>query len=522
MNQKISFFFVLCLFSIGVSAQKIRIKVLGQKDTTVHLIKYFGKGLYYADTAKISKGEVIFDGAKQKPGILGLLLPGQQYFEFIFNREETSLETSGSNGGEYTRNLMVKKSEENKVFIPYVNYITEKKTAAGKLGEERNKFKNGDQEYKEYSEKIDAINKEVLAYQKELIAKYPNTLVSKIVKMSLDIVIPDAPVDANGNVIDSSFQFNYFRAHYWDNTDLQDERLVNNPIFHNKLEYYFSKNMMIQHWDTVIYHAFQFCDNLNPKSRTFEYCVGWIAQTFGKSQQMGMDKVYYHMLDRYFCTKNAEGKHPSFWVEESKYEELCKDLDKKLAICLGEKAPNLILKDPSDEQWVNLHALKAEYTILYFWDPECGHCKTITPKLAELYTKKMKQRGVEVYAVGKAIGKDFEAWKKFIKDHNLDFINVAVTDKLYQVAKEKPELLVPLYPGEKGKPTTLESLNYQTTYDIYSTPKVFILDKDKKIIAKSLSMSQIEDLLDNLQGQKDAPKIMEKDAKEDAQMQKKE
>jgi hypothetical protein len=51
---------------------------------------------------------------------------------------------------------------------------------------------------------------------------------------------------------------------------------------------------------------------------------------------------------------------------------------------------------------------------------------------------------------------------------------------------------------------------------------VFILDKDKKIIAKSLSMSQIEDLLDNLQGQKDAPKIMEKDAKEDAQMQKKE
>jgi hypothetical protein len=104
----------------------------------------------------------------------------------------------------------------------------------------------------------------------------------------------------------------------------------------------------------------------------------------------------------------------------------------------------------------------------------------------------------------------------------LDFINVAVTDNLYKIAKEKPESLVPLYPGEQGKPTTLESLNYQATYDIYSTPKVFILDKDKKIIAKSLSMSQIEDLLDNLQNKKDAPKIMEQDAKEDAQMQKKE
>jgi hypothetical protein len=127
-----------------------------------------------------------------------------------------------------------------------------------------------------------------------------------------------------------------------------------------------------------------------------------------------------------------------------------------------------------------------------------------------------------VYSVGKAIGKDFESWKKFIRENKLDFLNVAVTDKLYQIAKEKPESLVPVYPGEQGKPTTLESLNYQATYDIYSTPKVFILDKDKKIIAKSLSMSQIEDLLDNLQNKKDAPKIMEQDAKEDAQMQKKE
>ncbi|NDB36673.1 MAG: hypothetical protein EB023_15330 [Flavobacteriia bacterium] len=158
---------------------------------------------------------------------------------------------------------------------------------------------------------------------------------------------------------------------------------------------------------------------------------------------------------------------------------------------------------------------------MYFWDPECGHCKTITPKLAKLYSEKMKARNVEVYAVGKAIGKDFEAWKKFIRENNLNFLNVAVTDNLYKIAKDKPESLVPLYPGDKDKPTTLESLNYQITYDVFSTPKVFILDKDKKIIAKSLSMSQIEDLLDNLQGKKDSPKIMEQDAKEDAQMQKK-
>ena len=83
-----------------------------------------------------------------------------------------------------------------------------------------------------------------------------------------------------------------------------------------------------------------------------------------------------------------------------------------------------------------------------------------------------------------SIGKDFEGWKKFIRDNNMSFINVAVTDKLYEQAKSDPNSLVPVYPGEKGKPTTLESLNYQTIYDIFSMPKVYILDKDKKIIGK--------------------------------------
>ena len=91
-------------------------------------------------------------------------------------------------------------------------------------------------------------------------SQHKDKLVAKIVKMSTEIVIPEAPVDAKGNIIDSSFRFHYYRQHYWDNVDLLDERLVNNPVFHNKLEYFFSKNMMMQHWDTVLYYAFDFCD----------------------------------------------------------------------------------------------------------------------------------------------------------------------------------------------------------------------------------------------------------------------
>ena len=79
-------FSFLTLFSITY-AQKIKLKITGEKDTTVFLVKYYGKGMYYADTAEIKKGLVEFDCAKQKPGVMAILLPGQRYFDFIFNNE---------------------------------------------------------------------------------------------------------------------------------------------------------------------------------------------------------------------------------------------------------------------------------------------------------------------------------------------------------------------------------------------------------------------------------------------------
>lgn len=501
-------FALSCSFSF---AQKLKFKVAGQKDTTVHLVKYFGKGLYYADTAEMKGGYVEFDGSKQQAGILGLLMPGQKFFEFVYNQEEIHMETSGASGPEYITNMKVKKSEENKVFIDYVRYIQEKKSEAAKSTDERSKLSESEPKYKSLTAKIDSLNKLVLDYQNNLIKANPGKLVSKIVYMSMDIDIPEPPKDEKGNLIDSNFRYNYFRSHYWDHVDLKDDRLVNSPVFHNKLEFYFSKSMMIQHWDTILNNAFKFCDQLDPKSKTFEYCVSYITSTFGKSKIMGMDKVYIMMADRYYCRNNAEGKSPAFWMKPDKLEELCEKIPVQKNLVMGVRPPNLILRDTSDTKWLDFYSLKSEYTILYFWDPECGHCKTITPKLEKLYKEKLKERNVEIFAVGKAVGDEFGKWKKFIRDNNLTFINVAVTDPLFKAAMEDARQFVPKY-------TTLESLNYQTTYDIFSTPRVFVLDKDKKIVAKSISLSQLEDFLDMMQNKKDAPKLFPPDPEEDEQM----
>ena len=75
-----------------------------------------------------------------------------------------------------------------------------------------------------------------------------------------------------------------------------------------------------------------------------------------------------------------------------------------------------------------------------------------------------------------------------------------MTDRLYREAKRDAGQFVPKY-------TTLKALNYQTTYDVFMTPKLFVLDKDKKIVGKGLNISQLEEFLDRLQEVPDAEKL---------------
>ncbi|NRA12174.1 MAG: DUF5106 domain-containing protein [Crocinitomicaceae bacterium] len=658
--------FILLVGSYTVNAQSIKFKILGQSDTTVNLVKYFGQRLFYADTAQMINGVVEFDGSKQKAGILALYLPGEKILDFVYNEESSIyIEASMPNLMGTAKSKSIDDnpiSVENKIFLEYVQFISNKRNEANvksksrdgldesdaqyvrlsaqinvineeindykeKIGDEfwskeylaeqgtkskkleierkklspkskkyeklsskiqamedevkkykdstalelqntkyldKQKIKSdnyitklnkvnpenkkhkkfsskiqevedevmeykekvisdnwdeafikgkkmqlkqlkilrdgpekGSDEYKSLTDEIDAINDEVIAYQKNIATNPNNLLVSKVVLMSMDIEIPDAPVDYAGNIIDSNFKFKYYRDHYFDNIDLNDDRLMRNRVFHNKFTNYFSPKIMLQHWDTVIQYAFQFCDGLNPKSDVFQYSVSWITSQYEKSKIMGMNKVFIHMGKRYYCTLNDEGKSPAHWMPKENLEKLCEKVSTHYDLVMGATPPNLILRDTTDVNWRDFYSLDNEYTVLYFWDPECGHCKKITPKLQNLYSKKWKERGIDIFAVGKATGDDFGKWKKFVAKNKLEFINVAVTANLYDSAMINASYFIPRY-------TTIESLNYQKTYDIYATPKVWVLDKDKKIVAYSLTVSQLENLMDRFQKKTDS------------------
>lgn len=496
------------IFFLGANiahTQNLTFKIKNLEDTTVHLARYYGSKLLFADTTELKKGVATFNGKKHKPGMYAFVLPGQKYFEFIHNDEDVIIETSVP---DFFDHIKVQKSDENKVFYTYINFMKQSQGDAKILNEERSQTEN-DKRKEEITKQLKNLWDQGQTYQKRMVAENDGMLVAKIIQMNIDVKIPDAPRNDDGSMVDSNFNYNYFRDHFFDNVDLSDERLVRAPVFQHKFEYFYSKDMLLQHPDTVYKYLSRVIDQMPEGSEMFQFAATNAATELSKSKIMGMDRAFNLLLARYFCAKDKEGNKKAFWLGEEKLNELCENTEKRLRLVQGEVPPNLILPDSTNQKWYSLHDIEADYTIVYFWDPNCGHCKKEVPKMGELYNKKFKDRKIEIYSVGKATGDDFEAWKKFIRKHNLSFLNVGLTQEIYQQAKKDPRSLIP-------GTTTLESLNYQDTYEIFSTPKLFILDKDKKIIGKGLGIAQLEEFMDKIQGHQDAEKIFKvKDEDED-------
>ena len=439
---------------------KFKINGLKAKDT-IFLANYFGDKQYLKDTAIVNaKGEFTFEGKEKLPGgIYLIVLPGKQYFEIIVNEQNFGMETDTK---DYTKNMKVINSQENKAFYEYLNFVVEK----GKKGEEVRKLMDSSKveaDKKKYRDELVELNKSIVTFRKDFIAKYPNLLVSKIFKAMTELDaadIPKSPTLPNGRP-DSTFPFRYYKAHFWDNIDLNDDRLIRTPIFHNKLEQYI-KQLTIQIPDSINKETDKLIAKIkDPKSELFKYIVWYVTNQYETSQIMGMDAVFVHMAENYYLTGRA------YWIDE-KVEDKIRDRYNTLKyLLLGKLAPPLSLPDTSGRNR-SFSSIKAKYTILIFWAPSCGHCQKELPKLRDFYVENKAKYNFEVYSVCTEV--EEAQWKSFVRTNKLSWINV------WDPRNES---------------------NFRKVYDIYSTPVMYILDENKKFIAKRLGVEQLGEFFEN-------------------------
>ncbi|HRJ29698.1 MAG TPA: thioredoxin-like domain-containing protein [Cyclobacteriaceae bacterium] len=463
------FFFLIMVGYSSLMAQtrpgyELRFKITGLKDTTVYLGYYYAESTYVRDTARVnSKGEFVFDNKQALPqGIYFVVLDKNRLFDFaIGSNQHFAMET---NTTDYIKNMVVKNDTDNKLFFENMHFNLERnKEAEPFIKVLQDTTLKDETKKKEARDGFSKINDKVTAYQNELIAAHPKTMTARLLKSTKRIDIPEPPKRADGS-IDSTFQLRYYRKHFFDNFDISDDALIRlpQPIYSQKINEYLDK-LYAPQVDTLKKAIEPLIARVKSNQETYKYLVWTLMLKYQAPEFMGLDEMYVYLFDKYFATGEMD-----FWVNDRLKKNLKDHADRLRKSLIGITAPNLIMQDAA-LQPRTLHNIKNKYTIIYFFDPDCGHCKTETPKLVDFYTRNKAKFDVEVFAV--SADTSMQKMRDYIKTMNMKWITV------------------------NGPRTYVGS--YHDLYDAMTTPTIYILDEKKKIIGKKLPVDRLEDFFTN-------------------------
>lgn len=446
---------------------EIKVKINNLKDTTIYLAFYLGDKTYMKDTTVLdANGVGVFKADSSLPqGIYLVVLPRKTYFDVVVGENQHFYVENDTAPADFIKNFKTTGSLENQIFYDDILFIAER----GKKREEINKQikdleeKKKDKEIEKLKEGLKKLDDEVKQNRKMLQAKYPGTLFAKLLKMMEEVPTPESPKKENGELVDSNFAYNFYKSHYFDNYDFADPRMLRTPIMHNKVIYYLDK-VCIQHYDTIIEAVEYILQKSKPDEETYKYWVITLLNKYANTNIMGHEAVYVHIAEKYYSGDQA------YWLDKADKFRIMDRAAKMKPTLIDKQAPALVLKDVNGKM-VNLYSIEADYILLMFYDPDCGHCKKETPLFKAAYESLKTIYNIKAVAV--SITNETEKWKKFIKEFGIeDWYNIA----------------------------DLERVNpFREIYDIQSTPRLFLLDKGKFIRGKRFGPEQLSELLKSLE-----------------------
>ena len=438
---------------------RVSVQITSSLDTVLYLAHYYGDKQYVDDTAYRSKnGYYLFEGKKKLSDGM-YIIAGQKknkYFDFFITAEQQfemqcdSADIAGS--------MRVKNSKENELFFRYINYLVRVRKTVQPLQEKLKKYVASPDSLADVREQIEGINRDVSDYSATLIKNYPGYLSAAFIKANIEPDIKPFISNAAGNQ-DSTHHFEIYRKHYFDNIDLTDSRLIYTPVFTQKINQYLD-NLILQDPDTIN----KACDFIIQKGSTnkdvYKYLVWYLTLRYEASVIMGFDAVFVHLVEKYYESGLVAYLHPSA------KENILKRANTLKPLLIGKPAPNMIMMDITNTP-VALSAIKARYTLIFFWESNCGHCKTEMPKAVKLYMDLKDKCDFQVYAVSSDTS--ITVWKKYIRENSPDWINV------------------------NGNLSFTP--NFRDLYDAHSTPVMYLLDEHKIIIAKRILSDQIGEVI---------------------------
>jgi len=460
----------LCATTGFAQGYQVTLQAPQYKKGIAYLTYYMGPNLNVADSAAISiSGTAIFKGPKKLPGgIYVIVFPEKRLrTEFLLDKEQ--LINIKADTTDFLNKTVVTGSKENLLYVQYQKYVSQK---GRQLEEERRAYAIAataadsalhEKNYNQY-------NKDLNNYRENILKTQPNSMMAILLKAMKE---PTVPIINPITRQDSTNNYLFYKSHYWDGVSFMDERVIRSPFFLPRLERYY-RDIVPQIADSIIKDVDYKLLLARTCPEMYKFLLNWLTDEYINPKYMGQDAVFVHLFENY------HSKGLTSWLNEKQMDAISRRAYMLMANLIGEKGANLDMLDSSGHP-STLYDLKAQYTILCFWDPNCGHCKEEVPRLDSIYQASWKKHDVKIYAVLTPDDKENvkPEWEKFIIQHKLsEWTNVYKPKEMEDAdfAAQKP--------------------GFRQLYDVTMTPTIYLLDKDKRIIGKKLTIFQLNDLLE--------------------------
>lgn len=412
----LSFIIAITICSSITMAQtkgyKIKLTIPSVSDSQLYLKGFYGSEEILFDSAKVRNGEVVFKGSTALP----------EGFYQVINKADTI----------YTELIIDK---EQKFFIDL--------SASDKITTNSPTNRSYFELWRNINSIPDINHRTTFIEQFAHIA--PESLLAKYCQLYTYSLHPERIL-----TIDN----------YFDNADLHDPRMLRHPFFHQLVSAYFTVNDSDNNtkYEERIFPFFKQCN-----SEIRQYYLQWLIKQFNTDGSVFDDFVLIYIYDN-FCKEGY-----CDFLSETNARILKNTITRKRRVLPGQKVPFLSAYN-TQNKLESTENINKEYTIIWFWDPDCDDCQIETPRLHQFYFDHASDYNFEVFAI--SITEDIEKWKQNVDTMQLSWINVC---------------------NGMGEP----NYDFVDYFNLLTTPSSFLLDKEHKIIMRNFSLEQLESFFTN-------------------------
>ncbi|OWY20138.1 DUF5106 domain-containing protein [Sphingobacteriales bacterium UPWRP_1] len=436
----------------------INITVEGLMSGTAKLVGVYADQNFLADSAKVSpEGSFTFQrDSAYLSGLYFVIVPGDKNFQVIIDaNQHFSMKTKQ---GDFVKYMEVTGSIDNTLLYESLKFQAEVDKKFENIQKRLNQLAKNSPEYAQAKAEQDKLLTERAEHVEKFRKNHPTAFFTKfkIAGQNPPIEEPKKP----DGTLDTIMQSYLYRSKFWNDVDFSDVRLLRTPVIHNKLKRYITE-ITPQIPDSIIKSATFVTDKSLANKEMFKFVANWIALQYQatKTKVMGGEAVYAYMIDKYFTRELA------YWSDSTEIKGLRKQAAEIGVSVLGKTGQDVRAKDPTG-QYRSLYDLKTPYLLVYIYNPDCEHCQKETPLIKQVYEKWKPKGFFDVFAI--ATETDDAKWKNYIAKEKLTFTNV----------------FDPTYESK-----------YYLKYHIDITPELYLLNKDRKIIAMNIDAAQLDQLL---------------------------